>query len=176
MLRITGKSATGFVLGLLVVTGCTAEMADQVPYYNDSLRWFSSSEYDPEVQAIGERISPPGGLREPVAPVERSTPEGAASAEAKADTAASEAPMSSDAVMPSDGDVRAATGATVRTNVSSGMSASSGSSELGGGTSAGGGATTAGAGGTTTGAGGGSLPLVGSRNSLGSSITPRATR
>jgi hypothetical protein len=50
-------------VGLLLLTGC-----ENIPYYNESLNWFSWSEYDPEVKAIQGEIPPPGGLEAPAAP------------------------------------------------------------------------------------------------------------
>jgi len=42
---------------LLLVAAC-----DHIPYYNESLDWFSWSRYDPEVNAIVAEIPPPGNL------------------------------------------------------------------------------------------------------------------
>jgi len=42
---------------LLLVAAC-----DHIPYYNESLDWFSWSRYDPEVNAIVAEIPPPGEL------------------------------------------------------------------------------------------------------------------
>lgn len=48
----------GPTIGLvLLVTGC-----ENIPYYNDSLDWFSWSKYDPEVNAIVRETAPPGEL------------------------------------------------------------------------------------------------------------------
>jgi hypothetical protein len=48
------------VAGMALVAGC-----ENIPYYNDSLNWFSWSEYDPEVKAIEADIPPPGELEAP---------------------------------------------------------------------------------------------------------------
>lgn len=53
-------------MGLLLLTGC-----QNIPYYDESLGWFSWSEYDPEVRAIEAEIPPPGALEAPVAPGDR---------------------------------------------------------------------------------------------------------
>lgn len=42
---------------LLLVAAC-----DHIPYYNESLDWFSWSRYDPEVNAIVAETPPPGDL------------------------------------------------------------------------------------------------------------------
>jgi len=42
---------------LLLVASC-----DHIPYYNESLDWFSWSRYDPEVNAIVAATPPPGDL------------------------------------------------------------------------------------------------------------------
>jgi hypothetical protein len=48
----------GPTIGLvLLVTGC-----ENIPYYNDTLDWFSWSKYDPEVNAIVRQTPPPGEL------------------------------------------------------------------------------------------------------------------
>jgi len=45
---------------VLLVAAC-----DHIPYYNDTLDWFSWSRYDPEVNAIVDEIPPPGDLEAP---------------------------------------------------------------------------------------------------------------
>lgn len=157
MLKMTGKTAAGMALGLLVVTGCT-QVSDRVPYYNESLSWFSRSDNDPEVRAIEERISPPGQLEAPAAPAGGGAPEGA-SAEA------SPAASASDGGGLATGYARSASGRTVRANPPAGMSASVGSSRLDSGRTT-----------TSTRAGGNGLPLVGIRNSVGPSVTWRSSR
>jgi hypothetical protein len=53
--------ATPAAVGLvLLLAGC-----QHIPYYDESLGWFSRSEYDPEVKAIEEETSPPGELQAP---------------------------------------------------------------------------------------------------------------
>ena len=52
--------------GLLLLAGC-----QNIPYYDKSLSWFSSSEYDPEVKAIESEIPPPGALEAPAAADDR---------------------------------------------------------------------------------------------------------
>ena len=47
-------------VGLLLLAGC-----QHIPYYDESLNWFSWSEYDPEVKAIEAETSPPGALEAP---------------------------------------------------------------------------------------------------------------
>ena len=47
-------------VGLLLLAGC-----QNIPYYDESLGWFSWSEYDPEVKAIEAQTSPPGALEAP---------------------------------------------------------------------------------------------------------------
>ena len=47
----------GSAAGVLLLTGC-----QHIPYYDESLNWFSWSEYDPEVRAIESQIPPPGTL------------------------------------------------------------------------------------------------------------------
>ena len=156
MLRTTGKTAAGLALVLLVVTGCT-QVGDRVPYYNESLGWFSRSDNDPEVRAIEQRIPPPGQLEAPASPAS-DAPEGDS-----AET--SPAASASDGGGLSAGYARSASGRTVRANPPAGMEVSVGSSRLdGGGTS------------TGTRAGGNGLPLVGIRNSLGPSVTWRSSR
>ena len=44
-------------VGLLLLAGC-----QNIPYYHESLNWFSWSEYDPEIKTIEADTSPPGGL------------------------------------------------------------------------------------------------------------------
>jgi hypothetical protein len=44
-------------VGLLLLAGC-----QNIPYYDESLNWFSWSEYDPEIKTIEADTSPPGGL------------------------------------------------------------------------------------------------------------------
>ena len=51
---------------LLLLAGC-----ENIPYYDESLNWFSWSEYDPEVKAIEGEIPPPGALEAPAAPDDR---------------------------------------------------------------------------------------------------------
>lgn len=46
--------ALGLVCGLLAVAAC-----ERIPAYDESLGWFSRSEYDPEIKAIERRIPPP---------------------------------------------------------------------------------------------------------------------
>ena len=55
----------GWIVGpaavaLLLLAGC-----QNIPYYDESLGWFSWSEYDPEVRAIEAETSPPGALEAP---------------------------------------------------------------------------------------------------------------
>lgn len=55
----------GWIVGpaavaLLLLAGC-----QNIPYYDESLGWFSWSEYDPEVRAIETETSPPGALEAP---------------------------------------------------------------------------------------------------------------
>ena len=50
----------GPAAGLLLLAGC-----QNIPYYDESLNWFSWSEYDPEVKAIESEIPPPGALEAP---------------------------------------------------------------------------------------------------------------
>ena len=157
MLKMTGKTAAGMALGLLVVTGCT-QVGDRVPYYNESLSWFSRSEHDPEVRAIEERISPPGQLGAPAAPAGGAAPEGD-SAEA------SPAVSAGDGAVLGARNVRRADGHAVRANPPPGMSVSIGSSQLDNKSST-----------TNARASGSGLPLVGIRNSLGSSVTWRSPR
>jgi hypothetical protein len=47
-------------VGLLLLAGC-----ENIPYYDESLGWFSWSEHDPEVRAIEAETSPPGALEAP---------------------------------------------------------------------------------------------------------------
>lgn len=61
----------GWIVGptagaLLLVAGC-----QNIPYYDESLNWFSWSEYDPEVRTIEAEIPPPGALEAPVASRDR---------------------------------------------------------------------------------------------------------
>jgi hypothetical protein len=56
----------GPAAGLLLLAGC-----QHIPYYDESLNWFSWSEYDPEVKAIESEIPPPGGLEAPAASADR---------------------------------------------------------------------------------------------------------
>jgi hypothetical protein len=53
-------------MALLLLTGC-----ENIPYYDETLNWFSWSEYDPEVEAIEKEIPPPGALEAPAASDER---------------------------------------------------------------------------------------------------------
>jgi hypothetical protein len=53
--RIVGSAA-----GLLLLAGC-----ENIPYYDESLNWFSWSDYDPEIKAIEAQTSPPGALEAP---------------------------------------------------------------------------------------------------------------
>jgi hypothetical protein len=48
--------ALGLVCGLLALAAC-----ESVPAYDESLGWFSRSDYDPEIKAIERRIPPPEG-------------------------------------------------------------------------------------------------------------------
>jgi hypothetical protein len=48
------------VAALLLLAGC-----EHIPYYDESLNWFSWSDYDPEVRAIEEETPPPGALEAP---------------------------------------------------------------------------------------------------------------
>jgi hypothetical protein len=55
----------GWMVGaaaLLLLAGC-----QNIPYYDESLNWFSWSGYDPEVEAIEREIPPPGALEAPAA-------------------------------------------------------------------------------------------------------------
>jgi len=54
------SKGTPRILGLaslLLVAAC-----DHIPLYNESLDWFSWSQYDPEVNAIVSEIPPPGEI------------------------------------------------------------------------------------------------------------------
>ena len=53
-------------VALVALAGC-----ENIPYYNESLSWFSWSEYDPEVKAIEAEIPPPGALEAPAASGDR---------------------------------------------------------------------------------------------------------
>jgi hypothetical protein len=53
-------------VGLLFLAGC-----ENIPYYNESLNWFSWSDYDPEIKAIEAQTSPPGALEAPAASDDR---------------------------------------------------------------------------------------------------------
>jgi hypothetical protein len=53
-------------VGLLLLAGC-----QNIPYYDESLNWFSWSEYDPEVKAIEAETAPPGALEAPAAADDR---------------------------------------------------------------------------------------------------------
>jgi hypothetical protein len=55
MLKLIAPAAA--LVPLLLVTAC-----ENIPYYDESLNWFSWSEYDPEVDAIEDEIPPPGEL------------------------------------------------------------------------------------------------------------------
>ena len=156
MLNMTGKTAAGMALGLLVVAGCT-QVGDRVPYYNESLGWFSRSDNDPEVRAIEQRISPPGQLEAPAAPAASDAPESDSDEPGPAASASDGGELSA-------GYVRSSSGRTVRANPPAGMEVSIGSSPLDSGSTA------------SARAGGGGLPLVGIRNSLGPSVTWRSSR
>jgi hypothetical protein len=54
--RIVGPAAAA----LLLLAGC-----EHIPYYDESLNWFSWSDYDPEVRAIEAETAPPGTLEAP---------------------------------------------------------------------------------------------------------------
>jgi hypothetical protein len=54
------------VAAALLLAAC-----EHIPYYDESLNWFSWSEYDPEVKAIEAEIPPPGALEAPAAPDDR---------------------------------------------------------------------------------------------------------
>jgi hypothetical protein len=45
---------------LLLLAGC-----ENIPGYDDTLDWFSWSEYDPEIDAIEAETAPPGALEAP---------------------------------------------------------------------------------------------------------------
>jgi hypothetical protein len=60
MTKLKGWIAAPATVGLLLVAGC-----ENIPYYNDSLNWFSWSRYDPEVKTIEREIPPPGELQAP---------------------------------------------------------------------------------------------------------------
>jgi hypothetical protein len=47
-------------VALLLLAGC-----ENIPGYNETLNWFSWSEYDPEVEAIEAEIPPAGALEAP---------------------------------------------------------------------------------------------------------------
>jgi hypothetical protein len=47
------EAATATLLSALALAGC-----EYLPYYDESLGWFSRSGYDPEVEAIEERTPP----------------------------------------------------------------------------------------------------------------------
>jgi hypothetical protein len=51
--RIVGPAA----LGMLLLAAC-----HNIPYYDESLNWFSWSEYDPQIKAIEAQTPPPGAL------------------------------------------------------------------------------------------------------------------
>ena len=53
-------------VGLLLLAGC-----QNIPYYDESLNWFSWSEYDPEVKAIEAETPPPGALEAPASADDR---------------------------------------------------------------------------------------------------------
>jgi hypothetical protein len=57
---IVGPAIVGLAL---LVSGC-----QNIPLYNDSLNWFSWSEYDPEMKAIEREVPPPGQLQAQPAP------------------------------------------------------------------------------------------------------------
>jgi hypothetical protein len=46
-------AAAGLLLATIALTAC-----ENIPYYNQSLDWFSRSRYDPEVRAIEEHTPP----------------------------------------------------------------------------------------------------------------------
>lgn len=46
-------AAAGLLLATIALTAC-----ENIPYYNQSLDWFSWSRYDPEVRAIEQRTPP----------------------------------------------------------------------------------------------------------------------
>jgi hypothetical protein len=54
------------VAALLLLAGC-----ENIPGYDDTLDWFSWSEYDPEIDAIEADTSPPGALEAPAAADDR---------------------------------------------------------------------------------------------------------
>jgi hypothetical protein len=58
MLKLITPAAA--LVPLLLVGAC-----ENIPYYDESLNWFSWSKYDPEVDAIEEEIPPPGELQAP---------------------------------------------------------------------------------------------------------------
>jgi hypothetical protein len=53
-------------VGLLMLAGC-----QHIPYYDESLNWFSWSDYDPEIEAIEAQTSPPGALEAPAPAADR---------------------------------------------------------------------------------------------------------
>ncbi|MEM7022459.1 MAG: hypothetical protein AAF637_07660 [Pseudomonadota bacterium] len=131
------------LMSLLLVASC-----DHIPYYNESLDWFSWSKYDPEVNAIVAEIPPPGELE------------------------AGPGAMSGSGAGIND----PATGADPVSGVTGSTgSASIGTTATGGSTATVGAGTATVATGNPGGSGS-SAPLVGIRNSVDGSVTWRSTR
>jgi hypothetical protein len=57
-----GKSLT---IGPLAMAPLLLAACQSIPGYNETLDWFSWSEYDPEIRAIEDETSPPGALEAP---------------------------------------------------------------------------------------------------------------
>ena len=128
-------------VGLLLLAGC-----ENIPYYDESLGWFSWSEHDPEVRAIEAETSPPGALEAP-------------------------APAGDRAAFVGDG-----RGGHVRADPPQGVVASLGATPLARGSaiSAAGNVSVADASGGSAASADG--PLVGIRSSVGPSVTWRSAR
>lgn len=59
----------GALVLVLLLAGC-----QNLPYYDETLDWFSWSRYDSEVDAIEKQIPPPGALQaQPAAPGDQAT-------------------------------------------------------------------------------------------------------
>lgn len=61
-----GRMAGPAAAALLLLAGC-----ENIPGYDDTLDWFSWSEYDPEIDAIEAETPPPGQLEAPAAAGDR---------------------------------------------------------------------------------------------------------
>jgi hypothetical protein len=128
-------------VGLLLLAGC-----QHIPYYDESLNWFSWSEYDPEVKAIDSEIPPPGALEAPAASDDRA----AFVQDGRGDYVLSNPPPG---VSLSLGSKPVARGSAVAAAANVGVADSSGSGPADPGS-----------------------PLVGIRNSVGGSVTWRSPR